>query len=82
MGLGYTDPDAMDLFTAMMSGLTNQQLSNEPGGRRWARLIERSVDMFIEEMATNRAVKTTSAAKSRKHRSTTTGSTRTTKRGR
>ena len=48
---GITDPDAMDLWTALISGLTSQQIANDPGGTRWARLIDRSVDMFIAEMA-------------------------------
>jgi AcrR family transcriptional regulator len=50
-GLGITDPDAMDLWTALVSGLTNQQLANDPGGTRWARLVDRTVDMFIAEVA-------------------------------
>jgi hypothetical protein len=45
--LGIDDPDAMDLWTALVSGLTSQQLANDPGGARWARLIDRTVDMFI-----------------------------------
>lgn len=46
---GITDPDAGDAWTALLSGLINQQISNDPGGTRWARLIDRSVDMFIAE---------------------------------
>jgi AcrR family transcriptional regulator len=46
---GITDPDAADAWTALLSGLINQQISNDPGGDRWARLIDRSVDMFIAE---------------------------------
>ena len=46
---GITDPDAADTWTALLSGLINQQISNDPGGDRWARLIDRSVDMFIAE---------------------------------
>jgi len=47
VALGITDPDAMDLWTAVVSGLTNQQLANDPGGDRWARLVDRTVDMYI-----------------------------------
>ena len=47
VSLGIDDPDAMDLWTALISGLTNQQLANDPGGIRWARLVDRTVDMFI-----------------------------------
>jgi AcrR family transcriptional regulator len=49
--LGITDPDAMDLWTALIAGLTDQQLANDPGGTRWARLVDRSVDMFIAHVA-------------------------------
>jgi len=49
--VGITDPQAMDMFTALMSGLINQQLSNDPGGTRWIRLVDRVVDMFLAEMA-------------------------------
>jgi AcrR family transcriptional regulator len=46
---GITDPDAMDLWTALIGGLINQQLANDPGGTRWARLVDRTVDMFIAD---------------------------------
>jgi AcrR family transcriptional regulator len=52
--LGITDPDAMDLFTALMGGLTNQQLANDPGGTRWIRLVDRTVDMFFNDVALHR----------------------------
>jgi AcrR family transcriptional regulator len=48
---GITDPDAMDLWTAAISGLTNQQLANDPGGDRWERLIDRTVDMYVAYVA-------------------------------
>lgn len=51
--LGITDPDAMDIWTALIAGLTDQQLANDPGGTRWARLVDRSVDMFIAHVAPN-----------------------------
>jgi AcrR family transcriptional regulator len=51
MGIG--DPDAMDLWTALMSGLSNQQLANDPGGTRWTRLVDRSVDMFLNYVTTD-----------------------------
>jgi AcrR family transcriptional regulator len=52
--LGITDPDAMDLWTALISGLTNQQLANDPGGTRWTRLLDRTVDMFLAAVAPRR----------------------------
>ena len=48
---GITDLDAMDLWTALISGLTSQQLANDPGGTRWERLIDRTVDMYLAAVA-------------------------------
>lgn len=47
---GITDPDAVDLFTAIGAGLADQQLSNDPGGDRWIRLIDDAVEMFHDYM--------------------------------
>ncbi len=41
------DPDAFDLWTALISGLTNQQLANDPDGDRWTRLTDRVVDLYL-----------------------------------
>jgi len=49
--LGITDPEAVDLATAMMTGLTSQQLANEPGGDRWERLVDRAARMLLAEFA-------------------------------
>jgi AcrR family transcriptional regulator len=49
---GVTDPEALDLFTALGTGLTDQQLSNDPGGDRWIRLIDDAVEMFYEHITT------------------------------
>lgn len=49
--LGITDPAATDLWTALLTGLTDQQISNDPGGDRWERLIDRTVDMVLREIA-------------------------------
>ena len=48
---GIAGPDDMDLWTALLSGLVNQQLSNDPGGTRWARLVDRTVDLFVADVA-------------------------------
>lgn len=47
---GVSDPRAVDLFTALGTGLTDQQLSNDPGGDRWIRLIDEAVEMFHEHI--------------------------------
>ena len=49
--MGITDPEAIDLATAMMTGLTSQQLSNDPDGDRWERLVDRATRMLVAEFA-------------------------------
>ena len=46
--LGVTDPAAIDLWTAIATGLTDQQISNDPGGDRWLRLVDTAVDLFCD----------------------------------
>ena len=46
-GLGVTDPGALDLLTAIGTGLTDQQISNDPGGDRWIRLVDEAAEMFF-----------------------------------
>lgn len=48
--LGITDPDATDLWTALLAGLASQQNANDPGGQRWRRLLPRAVDMYLTEV--------------------------------
>lgn len=48
--LGVDDPDAIDLWTALISGIVNQQLANDPGGDRWTRLLPRAVEMYADEV--------------------------------
>lgn len=47
---GVRDPKMLDLFTAIGTGLVDQQLSNDPGGDRWVRLIDDAVEMFYAHM--------------------------------
>lgn len=44
--MGVDDPRFVDLWTALASGLASQQVSNDPGGHRWARLVDDAVDMY------------------------------------
>lgn len=37
--------DDLDLVTAVFTGLVDQQLSNDPGGDRWVRLLDDAVDL-------------------------------------
>lgn len=48
---GVTDPAAVDLWTAVLTGLTDQQISNDPGGDRWDLIVDRAVDMVLREIA-------------------------------
>jgi AcrR family transcriptional regulator len=48
---GIEDSAGLDLWTAVMTGLTNQQIANDPGGDRWSRLVERAVRMLLLELA-------------------------------
>lgn len=43
-----------DLWTALISGLVWQQISNEPGGNRWARWVDDVVDMFLAHVNRHR----------------------------
>ncbi|MGZ4507568.1 MAG: TetR/AcrR family transcriptional regulator [Blastococcus sp.] len=43
---GAGSPEQVDLWTAMVTGLATQQVSNDPGGDRWRRLVGPAVDMF------------------------------------
>ncbi len=40
--LGLTDPADFDIGTAIIDGLINQQLANDPGGTRWSALLAAS----------------------------------------
>ncbi|MDQ3709223.1 MAG: TetR/AcrR family transcriptional regulator [Actinomycetota bacterium] len=40
-----TDQADLDLVTAVGTGLANQQLSNDPSGDRWLRLVDAASDM-------------------------------------
>jgi AcrR family transcriptional regulator len=40
----------IDLYTAIVGGLVDGQLANDPGGRRYARLLDRAVDMYSDNL--------------------------------
>ncbi len=45
--LGIADPRHLDLWTALLSGLADQQLANDPDGDRWTRLAGEAAAMFV-----------------------------------
>lgn len=48
--LGIDDPAALDLFTAVTSGMAAQQIANDPGGDRWVRLAQDAAEMFLAHL--------------------------------
>ncbi len=48
---GIDDPAADDLLIALLTGLVNQQIANDPVGDRWERLIDRAAAMFLADVA-------------------------------
>ncbi len=47
---GVTEPRHLDLWTALLTGLVDQQISNDPGGDRWERLLDEAVDLFCDHV--------------------------------
>ena len=47
---GVTEARHLDLWTALLTGLVDQQLSNDPGGDRWERLLDEAVDLFCDHV--------------------------------
>ena len=45
--LGLTEQAHLDLYTAVTTGLVDQQMSNDPGGDRWTRLLDDAIDMLL-----------------------------------
>ncbi|MDH4279616.1 MAG: TetR/AcrR family transcriptional regulator [Acidimicrobiia bacterium] len=48
--VGVADQAHLDLWTAMISGLTAQQISNDPTGDRWRALVDTAVDLFCDHV--------------------------------
>jgi AcrR family transcriptional regulator len=51
---GVTQDRHLDIWTALTTGLVDQQISNDPGGDRWSRLIDEVVRMFLAHCSTER----------------------------
>jgi AcrR family transcriptional regulator len=45
---GLRDPDDLILLLAIIGGLIDQQIANDPGGDRFARMLPRAVDMWAD----------------------------------
>lgn len=44
---GFSEEWHLDIWTALATGLVNQQIANDPGGDRWTRLVDDAVAMFF-----------------------------------
>jgi AcrR family transcriptional regulator len=61
---GVTAPGDVDIFSALIAGLSHQQIANDPGGRRWVRQAGRVVGMFLADVDRRRS-RSTREGKSR-----------------
>lgn len=48
--LGITRAEDVDLYVAIVGGLVDAQLANDPGGDRWQRLVDRAMDMLADDI--------------------------------
>ena len=46
--LGLTDQSDNDIWDALIVGLINQQLANDPSGTRWSSLLDRAIDVWAD----------------------------------
>ena len=51
---GVDDQGDVDCAIAMVAGLIDAQLSNDPGGVRWTRHLDRLIDMHLDEITRRR----------------------------
>jgi AcrR family transcriptional regulator len=47
---GVSEPGDIDCIVAMVAGLMEAQMSNDPGGRRWTRHLNRLVDLYVDDV--------------------------------
>jgi hypothetical protein len=60
------DQEDLDLYTALTSGIVSQQLSNDPGGTRWIRLLDGAVDLLATRIESRRTQRQTHGEGARK----------------
>ena len=46
---GVTDQGDIDCMVAMVAGLMEAQTSNDPGGNRWTRHLNRLIDLYVDD---------------------------------
>jgi AcrR family transcriptional regulator len=55
---GITRQEDLDLYVAIVGGLADAQLANDPGGDRWSRLLDRAVDMYAHDVGVGAGAET------------------------
>ena len=45
----------LDCFTAMVGGLIAAQNSNDPGGNRWVRHLDRLIDLYLDHLSNRKS---------------------------
>jgi AcrR family transcriptional regulator len=46
---GFVEPADVDCVVAMVAGLINAQVSNDPGGNRWIRHLDHLIDLYLDD---------------------------------
>ncbi len=46
--LGLSDGADYDIWIALIGGLINQQVANDPGGERWSAMLDRAVEIWAD----------------------------------
>jgi AcrR family transcriptional regulator len=49
---GVTAPGDIDCIVAMIAGLIDAQMTNDPGGNRWTRHLNRLLDLLVDDAIT------------------------------
>jgi len=56
--VGVRNQATLDIWTATLTGLASQQISNDPGGDRWKLLVDRVVEMVLRDAGTHAITET------------------------
>jgi AcrR family transcriptional regulator len=62
---GIHDPHHLDLWTALCTGLADQQIANDPGGTRWIDLVDDAVAMYLAHCAPSARTPSTRSRRAR-----------------
>jgi hypothetical protein len=46
---GLTEQGDLDCLVAITAGVTDAQISNDPGGERWLKHLNRLVDLLVDD---------------------------------